>query len=80
MLSIRKPLCVSIILACLLLNPSWSRDTGEELIELSGIQGGLVVVLNDEKLTSEIQINDRYLYGHSPWAAMDSAAPVVEES
>ena len=61
MLSIHKPLFVSIVLVGLVYRPSWSLDTGEELIEWSGVRGGLVVVLNDESLIAEIQLDDRYL-------------------
>ena len=34
---------------------------GEELIGLSGVQGGLVVVLNSEEITAEARINERYM-------------------
>ena len=61
MLSMHKPLFVSVILASLTFSSSWSADMGKELIELSGVRGGLVVVLNDEQLISEIRPNDRYL-------------------
>lgn len=54
--SIHKSMFVSIILAGLIFRPSWLADRGEELMELGGVQGGLVIVLNDEPLTSEFRL------------------------
>jgi hypothetical protein len=61
MLSVHEPLFAYDILAGLMFSPSLSAGTGEELIEWSGVHGGLVVVLNSEQLVSEIQPNRRYL-------------------
>ena len=58
---VKKASLVLIIMVSLIINLSLSADTGNELIGLSGVQGGLVVVLNNEQITSEIRINDRYL-------------------
>ncbi len=49
------------VLANLLFTIPLSADIGKELVELSGVRGGLVVVLNNEQITSEIRVNDRYL-------------------
>jgi outer membrane protein assembly factor BamB len=56
-----KAVLVSIVLMNLMSNQSLSADSGKELIEMSGVQGGLVVVLNSEQITSEIRVNDKYL-------------------
>ena len=57
----RKALFVSVSLATLIWNCSSSADIGEALIKKSGVQGGVVVVVNNEQITSEIGVNDRYL-------------------
>jgi len=58
---IKKALSISIIVATLVFPLPLSAGIGNELVELSGVQGGLVVVLNNEQITSEIRVNDRYL-------------------
>lgn len=61
MYRIKRTFFVAAVLASLIRTDAVSADVGNELIELSGIQGGLVVVLNNEQITSEIRINNRYL-------------------
>lgn len=56
-----KSLFVSIVLASLLLCRFLSAGVADELIERSGVEGGLVVVLDSEQITSEMRVNDRYL-------------------
>jgi outer membrane protein assembly factor BamB len=42
-------------------NLSLAADTGDELIRMSGVQGGLVVVLNNAQLVAGMRTNDRFL-------------------
>ena len=61
MYQIRKTLFISIVAFGLSLSLSVSAETGKELSELSGVKGGLVVVLDDEQLTADMRVNDSYL-------------------
>ena len=61
MYQINKTLFISIVAFGLSLSLSVSAETGKELSELSGVKGGLVVVLDDEQLTADMRVNDSYL-------------------
>ena len=61
MYQIKKTLFISIVAFGLSLSLSVSAETGKELSELSGVKGGLVVVLDDEQLTADMRVNDSYL-------------------
>ena len=53
------PTCLVILVYAFSL--SSRADTGGGLVKLSGVRGGLVVVLDNEQITSEVRINDSYL-------------------
>ncbi len=49
------------LLLFLALGLSLSANTGPELLRMSGVQGGLVVVLDNAQIASDIRVNDSYL-------------------
>lgn len=58
---IKREFFISAITVCLILNHFALAESGDELIQHSGVQGGLVVVLNNAKMTAEARINDSFL-------------------
>jgi outer membrane protein assembly factor BamB len=61
MSTIKRATYASIIFAQLAFSHAESANIADELIEASGVQGGLVVVLDNEQITSEMRANDSYL-------------------
>jgi len=57
----KKKFFVAVLLTLFTLGHSLAAGSAAELIAKSGVQGGLVVVLDSEQITSEIRVNDRYL-------------------